>query len=265
MSLLLHITDTHLYGDGNRSLKEINTLSSCAAITQHAGERFAHADTIILGGDMSQDGSDESYAHLCRLLEPWQSATFMLTPGNHARMDDIERVLIPSLDRIASYHRKLRRQQWQIIALNSHAEKKVSGLLSDEDLETLDMQLSDTRSHHTLLALHHPPVSIGSRWMDDISLANAKDFWAIVDRHPQVRAVLCGHIHQELDIMRGNVRVLGTPATCIQFKPNCDDFQLDNKSPGYRWLDLLADGTIDTGVERIEGFIPPNLKDNRFY
>ena len=101
--------------------------------------------------------------------------------------------------------------------------------------------------------------------MDQISLANTDAFWTVVDKHPQVKAVLCGHIHQELDIMHGRVRVLGTPSTCIQFKPNSDRFRLDGLSPGYRWLDLLDSGRIDTGVERVAGFIPPDLNDNAFY
>ena len=28
---------------------------------------------------------------------------------------------------------------------------------------------------------------------------------------------------------------------------------MDCASPGYRWLDLLDDGSIETGVSRVEG------------
>ncbi len=265
MSLLLHFTDTHLYADTGHTLKGISTHASCTAVLELARQNMPYADAIILGGDMSQDNSSASYAHLSKLLTPWQQSPFMLSPGNHAQLDIIENVLIPSLESISDFREQLHPGRWQVISLNSHAPGQVAGRLADAELERLDTLLGDARSRHALLAVHHPPVSTGSRWMDEIGLANAKDFWAVVDRHPHMRAVLCGHVHQELDVMHGQVRVLTTPSTCIQFKPHCDDFRLDGQSPGYRWLELLDDGGIDTGVERVTDFIPPDLKDNSFY
>jgi len=265
MPLLIHFTDTHLYGNPECMLKSISTHASCAAVLEMAHQAMPHADAVILGGDMSQDDSAASYKQLSKLLAPWEQTPFMLSPGNHANMDMLNSTLIPALKGISDFHDQLHLDHWHIISLNSHAPGQVAGTLSDEELQRLDVRLADAHSRHTLLAIHHPPVPTGSRWMDEIGLSNADEFWKIVDQHPHVRGILCGHIHQQLDVMRGKVRVLATPSTCIQFKPNRDDFQLDVLSPGYRWLDLLADGHIDTGVERVHGFIPPNLKDNSFY
>ncbi len=44
---------------------------------------------------------------------------------------------------------------------------------------------------------------------------------------------------------------MATPSTCFQFAPNEVDFKLDRRNPGYRWLHLLPDGGIDTGVSRV--------------
>lgn len=74
-----------------------------------------------------------------------------------------------------------------------------------------------------------------------------------------------GHVHQQFEARCGQARIMGTPSTCIQFRPDCDNFELDDKSPGYRWLQLNDDGSIETGVERIEGFIPTDLSDNTSY
>jgi len=151
-----------------------------------------------------------------------------------------------------------------VIALNSHEQDSVAGWLADEELARLELLLLNGEKH-VLVAIHHHPVSIGSRWMDDIGLKNQDELWSVIDRFPQVRAMLCGHIHQEFDVMRGEVRILGTPSTCVQFVPEQDDFCLDDSSPGYRWLQLLQDGSIRTGVERIEGFIPPDLHNDEAY
>ena len=47
------------------------------------------------------------------------------------------------------------------------------------------------------------------------------------------------------------VQVMATPSTCVQFKPNSDDFALDTLSPGWRELELKADGEIATQVRRL--------------
>ena len=46
---------------------------------------------------------------------------------------------------------------------------------------------------------------------------------------------------------------MAAPSTCIQFHPTNDNFTIDNAQPGYRWLNLGADGTIESGVERVSG------------
>ncbi|MNE97422.1 3',5'-cyclic adenosine monophosphate phosphodiesterase CpdA [compost metagenome] len=39
----------------------------------------------------------------------------------------------------------------------------------------------------------------------------------------------------------------------MQFTPGSEDFAVDTRSPGYRWLRLLADGRVETGVSRVTG------------
>jgi Icc protein len=92
---------------------------------------------------------------------------------------------------------------------------------------------------------------MGSRWLDSMAVDNANDFFTIIDRHPQVRGILWGHVHQRFDRMRKHVRLMASPSTCIQFLPMSAAFAVDEAAPGYRWLSLLEDGGIETGVERL--------------
>jgi len=64
--------------------------------------------------------------------------------------------------------------------------------------------------------------------------------------------VVWGHIHAEFSARRGDVRLLATPATCVQFKPGTAAPQVDELPPGYRWFELHPDGRLETGVERVE-------------
>ncbi|MGL5186157.1 MAG: 3',5'-cyclic-AMP phosphodiesterase, partial [Plesiomonas shigelloides] len=46
-------------------------------------------------------------------------------------------------------------------------------------------------------------------------------------------------------------RLLATPSTFIQFKAHCTNFTLDQLTPGWRYLDLLPDGRVETQVHRL--------------
>jgi len=61
-----------------------------------------------------------------------------------------------------------------------------------------------------------------------------------------------GHVHQQHDSRRGAVCMLGTPSTCAQFLPHSERFAIDAAPPAYRFLELRADGNIDTAVMQVE-------------
>jgi len=261
---LLHLTDTHLFSDISRQLKGVNTHDSFAAVVKHAFANMPDPDAIILGGDMAQDETPETYQLLADMLRDW-SAPCMLSPGNHANITAIETTLIPALKARSSYSRCIQFEEWQVITLNSHNSGQISGLLAEDELQRLDQLLSAEPHKHTLIALHHHPVPIESAWLDRIALHDNQALWNIIHHHHNVQALLCGHIHQALDIMHKGIRILGTPSSCVQFKPLQRSFALDDRSPGYRTLNLMPNGRIQTLVKRIEGFIPADLTNDKPY
>ncbi len=47
------------------------------------------------------------------------------------------------------------------------------------------------------------------------------------------------------------VALMASPSTCVQFAPGSAGFKADDQPPGYRWLELRADGSIETAVSRV--------------
>ena len=86
-----------------------------------------------------------------------------------------------------------------------------------------------------------------------LGLLDAREFIDIVSRHPRVRGIAWGHAHQALDIYAGNLRLMCTPATSMQFTPRAG-FRIDDRPPGYRVLDLAEDGSIASEVVWLEGY-----------
>jgi hypothetical protein len=116
--------------------------------------------------------------------------------------------------------------------------------------------LAEHEDAHALVCLHHQPIPMLSRWLDEVGLEDASELLDVVARHDNVRGVLWGHVHQALDTFVGRVRFMSTPSTCTQFKPRDDAFGIDVRPPGYRVLDLAADGSIATEVVWLEGYAP---------
>jgi Icc protein len=93
---------------------------------------------------------------------------------------------------------------------------------------------------------------MGSRWLDGIGLANADEFWRVIDAHRHVRGIAWGHVHQSFDGERNGVQLFATPSTGAQFKPHSDRYAVDTRPPAYRVFDLHADGGIHSEVRWIE-------------
>ncbi len=197
---------------------------------------------MLATGDLSETGSAESYARLAPVLAGIGAPVHCL-PGNHDRPEVLRRALQgPNIHHRAA----IEAGAWRIVLLDTTVPGEDGGRLSDESLRRLDAARGAQRARPALIALHHPPVAIGSPWMDELGLANPEAFFAVVDRHPQVRAVIFGHIHQPFESVRKGGLILGAPATSRQFRPRRADTEMSDEPPACRWLRLHADGRIES-------------------
>jgi 3',5'-cyclic-AMP phosphodiesterase len=243
MVLVAQITDTHLFADDRQRLFDCPTNQTFARVIQAIAQLESKPELILLTGDISQDETPESYEYAKSLIEPLQIPSYWL-PGNH----DQNRAAIAALngDWISPV-KAFEQSGWQFILLDSMVIQQPYGELSEAQLNYLEERLR--MSLPTLVAIHHHLLPCGLDYMDAINLRNADVVLEIFDRHPQVKVVLSGHIHQEFSAQRGDALYLGTPSTCIQLKANGTKVMVDAAgSPGFRLLDLKLDGWIATAV-----------------
>ena len=249
---IIQITDTHLFADPQRRLLGLNTHQSFLAVLEAIPAHYPAFDLVLLTGDLSQDDSLRSYQTLTQHMTQLKAPIYAI-PGNHDEPGAF-RQGGPLDDAGIRLDKSIGIGHWRILLLNSHKPKAAEGWLAKEELAFLDTQLQKYPQQHTLIGLHHHPISAGSPWLDKSILQNRADFLAIVDRHPQIRGVITGHIHQELAGFHKQIPVWATPSTCIQFKPGTHDFALDILPPGYRYLELQANGVVHTHVHRATAF-----------
>jgi Icc protein len=240
---LVQFTDPHLYGNESETLRGVATLPALTRTLDLAQVREWPVDGVLVTGDLVQDDA-AGYKHFRRIFGTL-GVPVLCIPGNH--------------DEPATLHRELRGKPfvtdghvdmgaWRIVLLDSCLPGSARGHLAKETLAALDSALSSADNLHTLVCLHHHPVAMSSRWLDQVGLDNANEFFDVIDRHRNVRAIVWGHVHQAYDGLRKSVRLLATPSTCAQFLPRSDDFAVDSRPPAYRTLELRPDGTLMTEV-----------------
>lgn len=250
---LLQLTDMHLYADPKGRLLGQNTRRTLDLVIELATESFWPVDRVLLTGDLVHDESRDGYEYLERRLVELGAPCSSL-PGNH----DAPGIMAGTLDGgLISVAPSLRCGAWNLIFLNSTLPGSDGGHLDGVQLNLLETALSAHPRSPALICLHHQPVPIGSHWLDTMALDNPQAFFAVVDRHPQVRGILWGHVHQEYTARRKGVLLMASPSTCVQFLPTSNAFALDALTPGFRWLELSPDGHIATGVQRIAAYPDP--------
>ncbi|MFB1488380.1 MULTISPECIES: 3',5'-cyclic-AMP phosphodiesterase [unclassified Thiocapsa] len=246
---LLQLTDPHLFADPDGQLLGVTTRRSFGAVLELALAHSPPADALVLTGDLVHDESREGYRALRRLLD-CIGLPYYCIPGNHDSRPLMEELLGPAaLGPVAV--RNL--GDWNLVFLDSTQPGREGGRIGRARLAAL----RDTLAAHpspTILFLHQHPIPVQSAWMDRLSVDNGDELIALCDRHPQVKALVCGHIHQEFEQRIDGFRVMGTPSTCVQFEPRRSDFAIDTRAPGYRELTLLADGALETRVIRLDDY-----------
>lgn len=247
---LVQITDCHLGERAGTRLLNVDTDESLAAVLAMVKQQQPHIDALLMTGDLSDSGSVAAYSRVLAATRDLASTVRWL-PGNHDSAATM-RHMLGSDQRL---QRNLLVGNWQVITLDSAIPGEVGGRLEAAELAALRECLQREPGRHTLICVHHPALPIGCAWIDSQMIANADELWRELAPFAQVRTLLAGHVHQEFDALHKGVRVLTSPSTCVQFAPGSADFRVDAAAPGYRWLDLHADGRIETGVERLRDYV----------
>ncbi len=247
---VVQFSDSHLFGRTDGKLLGLNTDDSLNRVLDLIALEQPAIDLLLATGDLSQDASPASYARLLDKLKRFAAVPCYWLEGNHDVTEPM-RASLPDPSKLSPCVAKL--PGWDVVMLDSTIPHEVPGFLHEDDFEFLEASLQASGDRHVLVCLHHQPVPMGCLWLDTQIVGNADRFFQILDKHSNVRAVIWGHVHQAFEGERKGVKLMSVPSTCVQFKPKSEDFAVDDAAPGYRWLDLHADGKITTGISRVQG------------
>lgn len=248
---LLQITDTHIFADEKERFDDVDTRASLNQVLNLARDNNWPVDAILATGDLVHDPRTIAYERWLEVFTSIEEPVFCL-PGNHDSPG-----LMYKLLNTHNVHtsKSIKIGSWLIIMLDSFLLNTHAGQLQQDELDLLDDILGENQDmhqdKHVLVCLHHPPVEIGSVWMDSMRLNNPQDFFQVLDKYHQIKAVLWGHIHQEFKAERNGVCLMASPSTCVQFMPGAGEYQKDGRAAGYRYLKLHSSGEIETYTLRL--------------
>jgi len=244
---LLQITDTHIFADEKDTFDDVDTRASLSEVLNLARDNDWPVDAILATGDLVHDARTIAYERWLEVFTSIEEPVFCL-PGNHDSPSLMHKLL-----NTKNVHtsKSIEIGTWLIIMLDSFLLNTHAGQLQQDELDLLDTLLEENQDKNVLVCLHHPPVKIGSDWMDSMRLNNPQDFFQVLDKYHHVKAVLWGHIHQEFKVERNGVCLMASPSTCVQFMPGSGEYRRDGRAAGYRYLKLQSSGEIETYTLRL--------------
>jgi Icc protein len=236
---VLHLTDPHLFAARDGSLRGTVTYDSLSSVLAHYRGGDWQADIAVVTGDLIQDDSPGAYVHFRDMLSELEIPVHCV-PGNH----DIRALMRSALaEPPFHYCASIELGEWLVVGIDSCINEYAGGSVSEAEFERLDTAIEQSAAQHVMVCLHHPPVAMGSRWLDTVGLDNGEETLQRLSASGKVRLAVFGHVHQDHDAEYAGIQIIATPSTCSQFAVGSDEFAIDDNPPAYRRLQLNADGT----------------------
>jgi 3',5'-cyclic AMP phosphodiesterase CpdA len=210
-------------------------------------------DAVLLSGDLADHATDEEYEQLRELLAPLQAPLYAL-PGNHDDRRALHRHFgVPGGDaEPVCYSVDL--GPLRLVVLDTKRPGEDSGALEGDQLDWLEAELSAAPEQLTLLAMHHPPLVIGVPAWDEIGLAasDRRAFGDVVERHRQVRRIVCGHFHSTITGELSGRGVLVVPSTYVQTRLDFDakEVELTSEHAGFA-IHAVVDAELVSHVQTV--------------
>ena len=247
--LLVQLSDPHIgatWADGD-------PVAGLRAAVESVRRLPDAPDAVLMSGDLADNAADAEYELVHELLGQLGAPAYVL-PGNHDNRDALRRnfELPGAVGTPVQYAVEL--GPLRLVVLDSTRPGEDRGELDADRLSWLDAELKGAPDRVTLIALHHPPVSTGIAAWDELGLpaTDRRALGAVLDRHPQVRRVVAGHMHRTMTAELAGRAVLVVPSTYIQTRLNFNPQEIETvaEPPGFA-VHALLDGELASHVQPV--------------
>lgn len=216
--LIGQISDLHIKTPGKLSYRVVDTSGMLKRCVDHILALKQQPDIVLATGDLTDFGHPDEYAHLRELLAPLAMPLYLI-PGNHDHRENMlaafpDHVYLTQFLPFIQY--AIEDLPMRILAIDTVIPEASGGELCGRRLAWLKRKLEEAPDRPTVIIMHHPPFKTFIGHMDRIGLANAEALKAIVERHPQVERILCGHLHRPIQVLWAGTLASTSPSPAHQ-------------------------------------------------
>jgi 3',5'-cyclic-AMP phosphodiesterase len=217
--IVAQLSDPHVVAPGKLLYGRLDTARFLARAVAEINGLAPLPAVAVVTGDLVDIGEAEEYAHLRRLIAPLAMPVFVI-PGNHDSREALRAAFAADgyLPAEGFLQYAVENYPLRLVGLDTHIPGEGGGRLDAERLRWLDRTLAAAPERPTLLMMHHPPFATGIARMDRAGFADGAALAAVVARHPQVRRVLCGHLHRAIDCPFAGTVAGTAPSTAHQMR-----------------------------------------------
>jgi Icc protein len=253
LTVVAQLSDPHVdVGPGDTGSSE-----ALAAAVAAVGRLDPAPDAVLVSGDLTNRSDAASYERVRELLAPLDMPVHVL-PGNH---DDREALRTWFADdpvdgpHGAPFRYALRCGDLRLVVCDTTVPGRDDGRLDAGAVGWLEGELAAEPSVPTIVAMHHAPLLTGISAMDALGLpeADRAALAGLLERSPQVRRVVAGHVHRACFALLGGCGVFACPSTHLQLRwdPSGPDIALEPAPPSYALHTVPAGGDVVTLVQPV--------------
>jgi 3',5'-cyclic AMP phosphodiesterase CpdA len=254
--VLAQVSDLHIRAGGALACRVVDTTQMLRACVRSLLALERRPDAVVLTGDLADAGSAEEYAALRELIAPLSMPVYLM-PGNHDEREALraafpEHAYLRQSGAFVQY--AIEDYPLRIVALDTLMPGASGGELCEERLGWLDRMLARVPEKPTAVFMHHPPFRTHIGSMDKHELGGREALVAVIRRHPQVQAILCGHVHRPIETRFAGTLASTAPSAAHQIRLDLDveaPGRLVMEPPAYR----LHAYAPDTGLVSHTAFI----------
>lgn len=231
----IQFSDLHLTADAQPLYGKIDTEKAFGTALERLKSLEPPSDLLLLTGDLVHAGSPAGYQRLRAALAqaPMQYA---LLPGNHDSREELRAAF--SDHAWAGEPLCCLRQDWPegtLLLLDTTVPGEEWGEMGDAQMAWLEAACPADRP--VLLCQHHPPFDIDVPGMDAIRCRGDEWLRAWLQAHPNVEALLCGHVHRFVVTTFAGRPALTAPSTAHQIALRGGPLAYTLEAGGFLWHD----------------------------
>jgi 3',5'-cyclic AMP phosphodiesterase CpdA len=263
MARILQLTDLHVTAPGRLASDVLDTRAIMSSAIDRLIERRASLgplDALLVTGDVSDDGTVESYALVRAELERL-GLPLLVLPGNHDSREAFRSGFadLPSMPAVGLIDWKAEVGGAVIVGLDTLVEGQAGGMLRRESLAFLAEALMEAGGRPVVLALHHPPLRTGIGFMDAIGLENTPALETVLEQTPGEVLMVAGHVHGVYHARIGRHPVMTAPSICSAFS-----LDVRSDAPVGFMRGPTGCAVFDTGPGGVWSAVPLDITDGPF-